>query len=256
MDFILVILGSLLSLVVIFLCLLRSAVENRSKAAENILSTQFVAEAFSHRFGEQCPISSVAIPSIAKCGDGKVNLLLILNIYLFSSNQTAACVEFRPHQWQVSTSDRITLHTHWHDTLQQERLGDPTEMILKFSLLPWYLRLGAAPGVIQLTGKFADFLAHFRLDFVIFNLVNVYQWAFPHAPDAMYENETRFYRDIRPHLDPAIEAPAVFGTMGSPRRWRVVLTDWTDCIARGAPVLGLAPPVRSETGLACAVSSP
>jgi hypothetical protein len=86
-------------------------------------------------------------------------------------------------------------------------------MVFKLSLLPGYLRLGAAPRVIRMTGYLTDALALAGLDFLIFNAINFYQRVFPHAPDVMYENETRFYKEIRRDLDPAIEAPAVFGTV-------------------------------------------
>lgn len=52
------------------------------------------------------------------------------------------------------------------------------------------------------------------------------------APDAMYENEVRFYADVRPDLD--IETPRVFGHLFDPDRGRfaIVLDDLTTVGAR------------------------
>lgn len=47
----------------------------------------------------------------------------------------------------------------------------------------------------------------------------------PHAPEAMYRNEVRFYRDVRPELE--IEAPRAFGSAFDPEtaRFGIVMED-------------------------------
>jgi len=55
--------------------------------------------------------------------------------------------------------------------------------------------------------------------------------ASPHAPATMYENEVRFYRELRPDLD--IEAPAVFASTFDPPTGRFGLL-LEDLNARGA----------------------
>ena len=101
-------------------------------------------------------------------------------------------------------------------------------MLLKLVLLPWYFRMGANPTMIRLTGFItgtcsfllvskenpvilSEKLRYFRLDRVIFFFVNLHNYFLPHAPDVMYEIETKFYRLIRPKL--TINCPKVFGTI-------------------------------------------
>jgi len=67
--------------------------------------------------------------------------------------------------------------------------------------------------------------------------------ATPHAPAAMYENEVRFYRDLRDELD--IETPAVFASHFDPAtgRFGVLLEDLT---ARGARFPSALDPVSLD----------
>lgn len=187
------VIGFVLLLCGVVFYLLRSAMLSRDKRAAELLTPEFLAKVFAERFRlgkefESGGVRSVTIPSIARCGDGK-----------------------------ASTTDRIVLQVTWQDQALQQRMGCPEEMVLKYSLLPGYLRLGASPFFIRATGKLANFLAGFKLDFVLFYFVNLYQRVFPHAPDPMYENETRFYKEIRAELSVALEAPAVYGTIYNPR---------------------------------------
>ena len=56
--------------------------------------------------------------------------------------------------------------------------------------------------------------------------------ASPHAPEAMYENEVRFYRELRDHVD--IETPAVYASSFDPAtgRFGLLLEDLTEREAR------------------------
>ena len=74
-------------------------------------------------------------------------------------------------------------------------------MILKYVLLPWFFRLGANPTVMVISWRFAQLLSFVWLDWIVYSIINTYNYYMPHAPDAMYENETRFYRELRRELD-------------------------------------------------------
>jgi hypothetical protein len=74
-------------------------------------------------------------------------------------------------------------------------------MLLKYILLPWYFRLGANPFVLSIAWGVAQLLGLVHLEWIVYSIVNAYNFNLPHAPDAMYENETRFYRDLRHELD-------------------------------------------------------
>ena len=62
-----------------------------------------------------------------------------------------------------------------------------------------------------------------KLDRVIFRAINFYHWYFPHAPDAMYENETRMYGEILNQRNCTnianslnFNAPCCYGTIVDP----------------------------------------
>jgi hypothetical protein len=61
----------------------------------------------------------------------------------------------------------------------------------------------------------------------VFSAIGAYQRRYPHAPDAMYLNEVRFYREIRPQL--SIEAPECFGSLfdEANRSFGVLMEDLT-----------------------------
>lgn len=124
----------------------------------------------------------------------------------------------------ASTADRVTLDLEYeHD------VGLPSRMVLKTVLLHRGLRFG--PSAIQLTGKVLDVLGSMplgsRLRPFVFSAIGAYQRRYPHAPDAMYINEVRFYRMIRGHL--AIEAPQCFGSIFDEKRrsFGVLMEDLT-----------------------------
>jgi hypothetical protein len=108
----------------------------------------------------------------------------------------------------ASTADRVALELEYEgDT------GLPPRMMLKTVLLHRGLRFG--PSAIEMTGKVFEMLgalpfgAHLRP--WVFSAIGAYQRRYPHAPDAMYINEVRFYRSIRNQL--SVEAPECFGSV-------------------------------------------
>ena len=124
----------------------------------------------------------------------------------------------------ASTADRVALE------LAYERdVGLPSRMLLKTVLLHRGLRFG--PSAIQLTGKVLRVLGSLpfgsRLRPWVFSAIGAYQRRYPHAPDAMYMNEVRFYRSIRPEL--SIEAPRCFGSLfdETNRSFGVLMEDLT-----------------------------
>ena len=104
----------------------------------------------------------------------------------------------------ASTADRVALELEY-----EADAGLPSRMMLKTVLLHHRLRFG--PSAIQRTGKVFDWLGALplgsRLRPWLFSAMGAYQRRYPQAPDAMYMNEVRFYREIRPQL--SIEAPRV-----------------------------------------------
>ena len=108
----------------------------------------------------------------------------------------------------ASTADRVVLELSY-----EAEIGLPTRMLLKTVLLRPSLRLG--PSAIQRAGQAFNLLGSLplgsRLRPWMFSGMRAYQRLFPHAPDAMYANEVRFYRAIRPHV--SIEAPWCFGSI-------------------------------------------
>ena len=108
----------------------------------------------------------------------------------------------------ASTADRVALELEF-----EEDSGLPSRMMLKTVLLGRALRFG--PSAIWLTGKVLDLLTALpfgaRLRPWAFSAIGAYQRRYPHAPDAMYLNEVRFYHEIRPQL--SIEAPECFGSV-------------------------------------------
>ena len=114
----------------------------------------------------------------------------------------------------ASTADRLNLKLAYRDNA----VGLPDTLVVKTLLLHPGFRLGL-PAILSLSRavRMAEKLpgvggAAGRALFVI---VGAYQKYFPQAPDAMYEIESRFYREIRPRLE--IEAPRVFGAEYDPR---------------------------------------
>jgi hypothetical protein len=124
----------------------------------------------------------------------------------------------------ASTADRVALELAYEGDV-----GLPSRMLLKTVLLHRGLRFG--PSAIQMTGKVFDVLgslpfgSHLRP--WVFSAIGAYQRRYPHAPDAMYINEVRFYRTIRGSL--SIEAPECFGSIfdETQRSFGVLMEDLT-----------------------------
>jgi hypothetical protein len=140
-------------------------------------------------------VTTAVVISIAHCGDGK-----------------------------ASTTDRVRV-AFW---LTTDPPGEPRHAMLKAILLPSWLRIGGRL-MMQLTGMIANALHPVGLDSLVFLLINCYNYYLPHAPDAMYENEAKVYRFLRPEFDELelLEAPRVFATQMDPkaRQWAVLLED-------------------------------
>ncbi len=127
----------------------------------------------------------------------------------------------------ASTADRITLSV---EVAPDTAPGLPSRMILKTLLLHPSLRFGL-PAVLALArtsraaGSIPGLGAAARSG--LFVLVGAYQRYFPHAPDAMYVNEVRFYTEVRPELD--IEAPVAFGGLFDERsrQFGILMEDLT-----------------------------
>lgn len=110
----------------------------------------------------------------------------------------------------ASTANRVALELEYEPGADA---GLPTRMMLKTILLHRGLRFGlsaiqATGGVLQALGSL-PFGA--RLRPWVFSAIAAYQKRYPHAPDAMYLNEARFYREIRPEL--GIETPRAYGSV-------------------------------------------
>ena len=124
----------------------------------------------------------------------------------------------------ASTADRVALELAYDGDP-----GLPPRMLLKTVLLHRGMRFG--PSAIQMTGKVFDVLGSIpfgsRLRPWVFSAIGAYQRRYPHAPDAMYINEVRFYRTIRSNL--SIEAPECFGSIfdEANRSFGVLMEDLT-----------------------------
>lgn len=124
----------------------------------------------------------------------------------------------------ASTADRVVLELEY-----QSDVGLPSRMVLKTVLLHRGLRFG--PQAIEATGRVLRVLGALPFGVILrrslFSVIGAYQRRYPHAPDAMYVNEVRFYRSIRPRL--SIEAPACFGSVfdEAHRSFGVLMEDLT-----------------------------
>lgn len=124
----------------------------------------------------------------------------------------------------ASTADRLAIGVTYEDGHDG---GLPRRMMLKTILLGGGMRVG--PGAIRGIAASMDALG--RLPFgaaargAVFRGLTRFQERFPQAPDAMYENEVRFYRDIRPEL--TLETPATYASLRDPRsrRFGVLMED-------------------------------
>ncbi len=124
----------------------------------------------------------------------------------------------------ASTADRLALVIEYDEDAD---VGLPTRMLLKTILLGGGLRVG--PGAIRLLARATNGLGLLPFGIpsrdLLFRGLTRFQERFPQAPDAMYENEVRFYRDIRPEL--TVETPRTFASLRDPksRRFGVLMED-------------------------------
>ena len=144
-----------------------------------------------------------------------------VNVESFDIRERAACGD-----GIASTADRITLDVSY----SENRAGLPDQIILKTLLLHPALRLGL-PAILSLSSVVSALervpLVGELASRLLFVIVGVFQKFFPQAPDAMYEVESRFYKQIRPQLE--IEAPQVFGARYDERtrHFAVLMEDLT-----------------------------
>ncbi len=111
----------------------------------------------------------------------------------------------------ASTADRVAFDLDYAAGAVTDL---PERLLLKTLLLHPTARLGlqgvnALGAVVRGLRRLP--MAAERSESLVFRMVAFYQKYFPQAPDAMYENEVRFYRDFRDALD--IEAPRTFGSV-------------------------------------------
>lgn len=124
----------------------------------------------------------------------------------------------------ASTADRIVLDVTYAPLADA---GLPTRMLLKTILLGQGLRVGpsAIRGLAAALGGIGRLPFGQPVQSSLFHALTRFQERFPQAPDAMYENEVRFYREIRPVLE--LETPAVYASLRDPRsrRFGVLMED-------------------------------
>ena len=108
----------------------------------------------------------------------------------------------------ASTADRVDLELEY-----EVDAGLPSRMMLKTVLLHrrWRFRASAIQRTAKVLGLLGALPFGSRLRPWLFSAMGAYQRRYPQAPDAMYRNEVRFYREIRPQL--SIEAPECFGSV-------------------------------------------
>lgn len=126
-----------------------------------------------------------------------------------STSQDKCFVLFR-----ADMEDRVLARfgLHCHDSCMEV----PEQLIFKCILLPGFLRVGASPGMLAFVSSLGKAFRMIGMEFLVYRGANVVNYYLPHAPDSMYENETRFYRDIRPEL--SIETPRCYGTLYNPKK--------------------------------------
>eukprot|EP01065_Artemidia_motanka_P034457 TRINITY_DN4190_c0_g2_i1.p1 TRINITY_DN4190_c0_g2~~TRINITY_DN4190_c0_g2_i1.p1 ORF type:complete len:480 (+),score=134.02 TRINITY_DN4190_c0_g2_i1:79-1440(+) len=203
--------GAVAGVVAAVLCL---AVSRRQRSPRTFLTTitpDFLNAAIQKRH-PRVKVRSVDVPSVARCGDG-----------------------------QASTTDRVTLTVGYDCETEL-----PSRMLLKMILLHQGFRAGASETVIRALGAVLDGVSAIpvlrALKPCVYAAMDAYQRVCPHAPDSMYRNEARFYRDIRPELD--VETPAVYGVVfeEEANRYGVLMEDLT---LRGA----VFPNATSDVGV-------
>ena len=117
---------------------------------------------------------------------------------------------FRRGDGFASTADRLVLRLRFEEGRDA---GVPERLLLKTVLLHKGWRLG--PAAIDATGALLRVFGRLpfghELRHRLFSGIRAYQRRYPQAPDAMYVNEVRFYREVRPEL--SIETPRAFASV-------------------------------------------
>ncbi|MEM7437789.1 MAG: phosphotransferase [Myxococcota bacterium] len=126
----------------------------------------------------------------------------------------------------ASTANRVVLEVDYDEGSEA---GLPSRMMLKTIFLHRGLRFGLP--AIQATGAVLRGLEALpwgsRMRPWVFSAIASYRKRYPHAPDAMYRNEARFYRELRDEL--ILETPETFGCVidDERRSFAVLLEDLT-----------------------------
>jgi hypothetical protein len=143
----------------------------------------------------------------------------------------------------ASTADRVILGLDYAPGGQADL---PARMVLKTILLHRHLRFGM-PAILGLARTLSRLerlpVLAGRARPLTFSAINLYQRFFPHAPEAMYANEVRFYREIRPELE--IEAPRAFGGVFDERNGQFGIL-MEDLSLRGARFPNATTPVSPD----------
>eukprot|EP01052_Picozoa_sp_SAG31_P042327 SAG31_NODE_6689_length_1924_cov_0.948493_1_plen_198_part_10 len=181
--------GALSLLALMTGCLLVASIvaRNRAARAESMLTKELLGNALEAGGWQHVNVNAVCIPNVDRCGDGK-----------------------------ASTTDRVFVQLELHPgMLAPDGSAAPRLLnaVAKVVLLPSFMRIGSIPALVSVAAWSAWLLRPVGLDRLVFFCLNTYNYYFPHAPDAMYENEARVYRHLRCDLPSEMLAPAVYGTV-------------------------------------------
>ncbi len=174
----------------------------RVARARSILSKTFLTQILKEKYPD-VTVTAVRISNVAKCGDGK-----------------------------ASTTDRVTLNLCYANSIKSTKPTPPQTILVKINLLPWYIRPGAHISAVSAAGVVGNYLRHLNLEWIVFFFLNLFNFYLPHAPDAMYINETIFYRHIRDEIAEkfaCVRIPECYGTINdqSKCRFGVIMEDLT-----------------------------
>ena len=197
MYYITIILIAITLLLIIFIFLAYHEQTARIQRASTTITPTFIESMISHHY-PNVQIKSVTLNELHQAGDGK-----------------------------ASTTDRISLTLTF---ISNPNNLIPNNVMLKTTLLPARLRIG---GVFlpRIVGTLAAILRPIQLDRILFYGINKYNWYFPHAPDAMYINETRIYRQLTDEFQAIdFDTPVIYGTMDNDleRKWCILIEDLTN----------------------------
>ena len=185
----------LITLLLVFLLLAVRERQARSSRARNQVTPKYIESmiAYVQYHHPNVHVKSVDILNLAQAGDG-----------------------------QASTTDRLSLHLTF-DSNPHNII--PSNLMLKTTLLPPSMRIGGAL-LPRMAGAVATFLRPSGLDSLLFWCINQYNFYFPHAPDAMYMNETKVYRQLHNELQSIhFNTPKIFGSEENDkeRKWSLLI---------------------------------